>query len=278
VGVVDFKKNKFEYLEFNKAEENSDPLYFDLASMTKMLSLSFYYCVYRKQFSSEMKLLLNHRAGLPAWGRLSPRDWKKQIEGYAIHESPSLYSDFSALRLMLEIEKKTGQGLYQLVAPFWHPDVKFWKDLPAYACSPITGIRNGKEIKGQVHDDNAFAINQFCSHAGLFSTIGGLCETLLNFNQQNDLIGFYLKEQSYNHDRFVAGMDTVSGPSTLAGSMAGPKTFGHLGFTGTSVWIDPQQLKGQIILTNYTELAWFDRAMLSNFRKEVGNILWDLKL
>lgn len=271
--VIDFKTGSFKSVELENRRVVKN-IFFDLASLTKPLTLSATKLIYPDLFEDEksFELLLNHRASLPSGGRLSRNSWKDQILSYKILEAETLYSDFGALRLMLELEKKAGKNLKSLCDSYWDSELLFWRDLPQGAHCPFTGFRLGKKIQGQVNDDNAFIIGDFCSHAGLFSTISGLSKSLINLNEKYNLLSSISKKKF--NDRFVDGWDTCSGENTLAGAGAGPKTFGHLGFTGTSIWIDPEMEKGQIILTNATLNYWYHREGLNNLRRSLGEFLW----
>ena len=268
VGVVDFKNQNYDFFELG------DFNFYDLASVTKPLTLASSYFKDPKIFDESMELLLEHRGGLKAWGRLSHKGWREQLLSYDIQSSDTLYSDFSALRLQLEIEKKVGP-LKEYCGYFWKGNLCNWKDVENWQDCPITGYRNGALIQGEVHDDNAFVINEFVSHAGCFSNISSLAESLISLDQQTRFVS-EMKELPRSQ-RYVKGWDTVENPSdTLAGNGCSPLTFGHLGFTGTSVWIDPEQMKGSIILTNGTRKYWYSRAGLTTLRKELGQMIWVL--
>ena len=76
-------------------------------------------------------------------------------------------------------------------------------------------------------------------------------------------------------DRFILGFDRVTDPeNTLAGKGASLNTFGHLGFTGTSFWIDLEKMKGSVILTNATQTYWYERSGLAQLRKALGSAIW----
>jgi len=76
-------------------------------------------------------------------------------------------------------------------------------------------------------------------------------------------------------DRYLLGWDTVKDNSnTLAGIGAPQNTFGHLGFTGTSIWIDATSGWGWLLLTNGTKKYWYNRDQLNSLRKNIGQILW----
>lgn len=271
--ILDFKKNSFEHFELfedlNQPNTQEGEIYFDLASLTKPLVNSFSY-IQENTGDEKLSLLLNHRAGLPAWGILEKDNWREQILGYEIRESETLYSDFSALRYMLEFEKKYNTKIYDKVKDL-HRDIIFWKDLKNQKTLQ-NGFYSYRPNIGKVHDPNAFNINEFTSHAGLFGTINGLAQTLLDFNSKFDLLDKFSKR---SEKRFHLGFDTVENiDNTLAGVGCSELTFGHLGFTGTSFWIDPTQEKGHIILTNATKLYWYDKNNLNKCRREIGPLVW----
>ena len=281
VGVIDFKNLSFKSFEIQNQKISSDPqLYFDLASLTKFLTVSTAYLIDSNLFDKEMMLLLNHSAGFPAYGRLSKDNWHHQLNSYKIKKSIELYSDFSALRLMLEIEKKTKLEISEIVSKYWDDQLLYWQDLPAKNLSPQTGFRRNKVIQGEVLDDNAYLLkNVKCTHAGLFATVNGLCKTIINMQRDLNLMEVIDKafKQKKEGSRFVLGFDTVTNPEFgLAGIGASSNTFGHLGFTGTSVWINPQKNIGSVILTNATKNYWYDRVNLNNLRRELGKKIWHM--
>ena len=286
VGVIDFAKSSFFCLEHllptfcNGLGENK--VYYDLASLTKPLTLGATYCKYPEVFhkNDHLGFLLEHRGGLPAWARLAKHDWRAQVLSFGIFDSETRYSDLSALRLMLELEKKLGKDFFSLMPSYFDKETFFWKHLQDTNVTPYVGFRDGRPLRGQVHDDNAFVIDEFCTHAGLFSTVDGLCNTLLNLEKKFSLIK--LMNSSFSKrsrkQRFLKGWDTVDSKDmkgTLAGAGCSPYTFGHLGFTGTSVWIDCEKKIGIIILTNATKNFWFERAGLNSIRRSIGSFVWE---
>jgi CubicO group peptidase (beta-lactamase class C family) len=115
-------------------------------------------------------------------------------------------------------------------------------------------------VHGEVHDENAFAMGGVAAHAGLF----GAAEDLARFAQM------MLNGGVFEHKRIVSretlekfttranlvpessralGWDTPSANSS-AGDLFSPRSFGHTGFTGTSMWIDPERKLFAILLTN----------------------------
>ena len=288
VGIIDFNQNSFESFELQQVApsthstsvcENSSPrLYFDLASVTKPLTNSLGFFVRPEVVDEQMQLLLNHRAGIVAWGLLPRHGWREQLMSYSIQESDVLYSDFSANRFMLEFNKKSDKDLKSICQDYWDKELYHWLDLPTFVQSPQCGFVKGRPNYGEVHDPNAWNIKEFMSHAGLFATIDGLCRTLLNYEKKLQLLSrmevvLQSNLQRKNH-RFVSGWDTPQGETTLAGQGHSPLTFGHLGFTGTSVWIDCKLKVGHVILSNAVKNYWFDKINLNELRRKIGTQVW----
>ncbi len=267
VGVLDFKRHSFEAL-------GHQGVWFDLASVTKVLGHAAVYALKPEVFTNEMRCLLEHRAGLPAWGLLPNPGWRDIINAYTPRVSDTLYSDYSAMRVGLELAKL---GIHPpvVLAQIWDREVSFWRDVPAAALTVKTGERAGQDIVGDVHDPNAWVIKEWCGHAGLFGTVGGVCRTLLNLEKQTGFIATVAKGMQGHPHRFIYGWDRVENPeSTLAGRGCSQTTFGHLGFTGTSVWIDAERRRGHVILTNATRDGWYCKEGLNEFRRAIGELIW----
>lgn len=281
VGVIDFKNKSFDSFEISATNVISEEpyLYFDLASLTKPLTNSAVYLKRPELFSKDELLLLNHRAGLPSGGLLSKKGWREFLETYEIKESETLYSDYSSLRCMIELEKKSKTKLENLCNYYFDPEMVHWTKLPINSFSPEYGVRNGRIVSGEVHDNNCFNIGEFVSHAGLFATINGLCRSLLKLDEVGKM-NQVINEAFQNHptdQRFIFGFDHVTDPeNSLAGQGCNKKTFGHLGFTGTSFWINLEQGKGSVILTNATQSYWYERSGLTELRKKLGQAIWRL--
>lgn len=118
----------------------------------------------------------------------------------------------------------------------------------------------GGVVRGAVHDENAWALSGAgqSGHAGLFGTardvldLGlGLLEVLAGRASDfltADELSFLLCERPSGS--YVAGFDRRTGDAPSSGSRLGPRTFGHLGFTGTSLWVDPDAGFVGVLLTN----------------------------
>ena len=153
VGVLDLQTYQHETLQMgHRFQENSTEAYFDLASLSKPLNFFPWYCKHPDLFTKERLLLLNHQAGLPVSGRLHKDTWSEQILNYSLSESDTSYSDFSPLRLMLELEAQTNESTLDIGKKYWDEKIKFWRELPEDIFSIPTGTRKNELIKGEVHD------------------------------------------------------------------------------------------------------------------------------
>jgi CubicO group peptidase (beta-lactamase class C family) len=116
----------------------------------------------------------------------------------------------------------------------------------------------GRVLKGEVDDENAWVSGGIQGHAGLFgsaSAVYRLCLEILNALRQRcsrvlDPAVAATFAHRYSGHTMTAGFDTPSRTGSSAGRFFSPKTVGHLGFTGTSFWIDPENGGIVILLTN----------------------------
>ena len=110
-------------------------------------------------------------------------------------------------------------------------------------------------IQGEVHDPTAAVLGGVAGHAGLFSTIGDLVRFMTHFQNsseqivRSDVWCEFTKRQNSQSTRAL-GWDTKSEIGSSAGPSLGSNSFGHTGYTGTSVWCDPGVRKVAILLTN----------------------------
>ncbi|HTN71836.1 MAG TPA: serine hydrolase domain-containing protein [Methylomirabilota bacterium] len=117
-----------------------------------------------------------------------------------------------------------------------------------------------KILCGEVHDDNAYAMGGVAGHAGLFSSARDIDYLLArvgrcllgkdSFLPQAMVSEFLTKDESVKNSTFALGWDTPSPTKSASGSYFSPRSVGHLGFTGTSVWWDLEKHCHIILLTN----------------------------
>jgi CubicO group peptidase (beta-lactamase class C family) len=117
-------------------------------------------------------------------------------------------------------------------------------------------------LQGEVHDENAYCLEGVAAHAGLFGTAMGVY-SLLSYlwkvyqgrlekaRFSPDLVRIFWAQQNLTpRSTWALGFDTPSGGQSSAGSSFSPRSIGHLGFTGTSFWMDLEQEIMVVLLTN----------------------------
>ncbi len=176
-----------------------------------------------------------------------------------------VYSDWDMILQQLIIERISGQSLDKFVddhvfrplgmtSTMFNPDTSlFFRIAP----TEIDTARGGL-VRGTVHDENAWAMGGVSGHAGLFSSARDLAifaQMLLNGGSYNgarivksETLARWTAPQTRGSSRAL-GWDTPSKASS-SGSYFSPRSFGHTGFTGTSIWLDPERGLFVILLTN----------------------------
>jgi len=228
-----------------------------------------------------IRQMLLHESGLPAFRVYVDKITTRRALLNAILNEPLVnrpgtqyvYSDLGFISLAQVVEKVSGQSFdeftsEQVFTPLGMKDTGFnpiKRDPELIERIPPTEIDTifrKKTIKGEVHDERAWYMDGLAGHAGLFSTaydIATWANTIMNGGTSN---GYTLASKA-TVDLFTArqsvlakrgyGFDMKSAQGfSSAGTLASPRTFGHTGFTGTSVWMDPDKNMAVIILTNRT--------------------------
>ena len=212
--------------------------------------------------------LLTHSSGLPAWRPLFI-EATTRATALALADTTALlrqpgdtfvYSDLGAMVLTQAVEAITGQRLDGYLdsrefQPLGMTSTRFlpppaWRDRIA----PTERSQDGTIIRGTVHDENAWKLGGVSGHAGLFSTAPDLARfarwLLTAWRQDSGQVRAFTKRQGIPTGSSRAlGWDTPSETSS-AGTKLGAHAFGHTGFTGTSIWIDPDKDLFVILLTN----------------------------
>jgi beta-N-acetylhexosaminidase len=225
--------------------------------------------------------LLTHSSGLDWWLPLyaGPTAHDAVVQRIATSElkyepgSKSVYSDLGVILLGEILERVAGEPLpsfaqRRILGPLGMKDTQFRPPrelLPRiapterYPEEPRDNPRHGKLAYGEVHDENAFALGGVAPHAGLFGTAPDLArfaQMLLNggvFEHQRIVsratLDRFTRRAGIPSSTRALGWDTP-GDNNSAGSLMSPRAFGHTGFTGTSMWMDPEQKLFVILLTN----------------------------
>jgi len=230
-------------------------------------------------------MLLRHTSGFPAHREYfrkiiqknkNPKQYLKKLLVMEELENKidtcQVYSDLGFMVLSWIIEKISAQRMDQYVfeqiySPLEIENLFFIdldqknKMLNKYRQRMVSTQRctwRKKILTGEVDDDNAWAVGGIDGHAGLFGdavSIYKLCCEILDALQNKptkilapDIIkAFVQKKNQYD---MIAGFDTPSKKNSSSGHFFSSSSVGHLGFTGTSFWIDPETSLIAIFLTN----------------------------
>jgi CubicO group peptidase (beta-lactamase class C family) len=122
-------------------------------------------------------------------------------------------------------------------------------------------VRRGRRLVGEVHDNYAAALGGVAGHAGMFGTaegVGAFARSILRGARGDaalplpfspDLVTRAIRKTSVAGSSRALGWDTML-PTSSCGTKLSPSAFGHVGFTGTSLWIDPPRDRYYVLLTN----------------------------
>ncbi|PYO89871.1 MAG: hypothetical protein DMD58_08240 [Gemmatimonadetes bacterium] len=214
--------------------------------------------------------LLTHSSGMPAWRPLYA-EAKTREEALALVDTTALlrqpgdtfvYSDLGAMVLAQAVQAVSGERLDDFLAarlfgPLGMTSTRYlppesWRRRIA-ATENDTVFRH-RVLRGEVHDENAGRLGGVSGHAGLFSTAPDLARFATWLLRLRTIDSLHVRD--FTHKQGIPpgssralGWDTPSENSS-AGTKMGPNAFGHTGFTGTSIWFDPDRNLFIVLLTN----------------------------
>lgn len=222
-----------------------------------------------------IKNLLLHNSGLAAWKKYYGKNLSKEEILNDIYKSKpefepgtkTLYSDLGMIVLGKVIEEVSNKSFdefcnEEIFNPLKMNDTFF--NPPDSVKDRIPPTENDNYwrmelIKGEVHDENASLLGGSAGHAGLFSTasdIARLLEMIMNKGKSNnnqlikkETVVLFTTKKNPEKDRLL-GWDSKSEKGSSAGKKFSTESFGHTGFTGTSIWIDPVRNLFVVFLTN----------------------------
>jgi CubicO group peptidase (beta-lactamase class C family) len=218
--------------------------------------------------------LLTHSSGLPAWRPLHLQSATRS-EAFALADTTALeatpgtrytYSDLGAIVLTQAVEGRTGMRLDSLVnqrltGPLGLRHTGFLPDPDSIGHIAPTEDDpwRGRILRGEVHDENASRLDGVSGHAGLFASardVLAIADWLLArwHGADGPVAEQWSREFTRRQDlppgsSRALGWDTPSVGSS-AGTRLGSESFGHTGFTGTSIWIDPDRNLAIVLLSN----------------------------
>lgn len=225
----------------------------------------------------KVEQLMNHSSGLPAHKpyyekllTIPQPQRREKILRWILDEKlvnapgkREIYSDLDYILLSAIIDEITGEGLERywlsrIAEPFGLEDTFCFSKEEGEKDKEFvtTGMCqwSGKKLAGTVHDDNCRALKGVYGHAGLFGTIEGvikICDMIPNlfkkYIKERELDSFFSQKKK---GRWVLGFDTPSRPYSSSGNYFSDNSIGHLGFTGTSFWMDLEKKVNIVFLTN----------------------------
>ena len=220
--------------------------------------------------SVTLRHLLAHTAGLPAYERyyrtLSGKDTivaAAAREGLMTEPGKRVvYSDLGLILSMAIVERCSGQPFADFVkARVWQPLGMATACFAPASEPPIVAVptevndeRSGL-VQGYVHDENAFAMGGVSGHAGMFATAGDVARLGVAMLARGrgmvraETVADMLHVQASVGSNRLLGFDVLE-PGGIGGEHVRPGTFGHTGFTGTSLLCDPQRDVCVVLLTN----------------------------
>jgi len=221
-----------------------------------------------------LRMLLAHSSGLPAYEKLFLRAHTREELLAAAFATPltadpgtrAQYSDIGFIILGVALERIADEPLdrfcqREVFGPLGMRHAVFNPPAPRRSGIPPTvddrSFRN-RIIQGEVYDENASILGGVAAHAGLFASAADVAifaHTMVHGGSpilRPETIAFFTKLESTPAGTSRAlGWDTPSSPSQ-SGKYFSPRSFGHLGYTGTSLWIDPERQLSVTLLTNRT--------------------------
>ncbi len=248
--------------------------------------------------------LLTHSSGLPAWRQLYAEADSRATALWIVNTTPLdmppgktyVYSDLGAIVLTEVVERITGGSLdafldARVFRPLRMPATRFlppesWRGRIA-PTENDTSFRH-RMLRGEVHDENAGRLGGVSGHAGLFSNAldlsrfaamllnGGSWDTL-QLVRSETVAEFTRRQDLPPGSTRALGWDTAPQPpdsTSSAGTKLSPRAFGHTGFTGTSLWMDPEKDLFIILLTNRVHPTRANRAILK-LRPRVADLVVD---
>jgi CubicO group peptidase (beta-lactamase class C family) len=239
-----------------------------------------------------------------AWGQAEPGVVQQSVLRLIREESlvspvgeQSLYSDLGFILLGFAVERASGLLLDEyfreaVVKPlgaaplfFNRAGTEIQSGRPDRTIAPTEWDARRQRIRqGEVHDENAAAMGGVAGHAGLFGTVASVLVVsgawLAAYHGDRSLLDcqlvreFTTKPSHPRQSSWALGWDTPTAPSS-SGTHFSAESFGHLGFTGTSLWIDPQRRLEVVLLTNRVHASRTNDSIRA-FRPRIHDLAYEV--
>ena len=256
--------------------------------------------------------LLTHTSGLPAWRPLyiltenEPERAAGAIANLDLEYKPGtrvIYSDLGFIALGILLERMTGHRIAALAQKeifeplnlkqtFFNPEVALQTGIAAcetgnaYEADMSKQMNAGvyansrqRLIWGEVHDGNAYFLGGAAGHAGLFSTASETFQIARQFLSESTKLLTRATCEIFRENMTPEleearsiGWQLAATKGSSGGADLPPDSFGHTGFTGTCVWIDPHHQRIFILLTNRTHAHALPFANINAVRREFNRL------
>ena len=223
--------------------------------------------------------LLTHRGGLPAWAPIytwgqDPATLRALILQHEWAIGPSVYSDIGFMLLGLAIERLHDRWLGDLPLP----DGLTGRPPPQRTAATEACPWRRRVLRGETHDENAFALGGMAGHAGLFGTIDGVLDAakamLTGRGPSPAAVASMRRPRTATRALAWQVRHETAAPSEppwSGGSLCSPATIGHTGFTGTGLWIDFERGYAWSLLTNRVHPSRHTDTGIQDWRRAVCN-------
>jgi CubicO group peptidase (beta-lactamase class C family) len=239
--------------------------------------------------------LLTHTSGLKPFRELFRETMDPAVARQLVLETPldtaagarMVYSDLGAILAGWVIERVSGMpldlflrrhvfGALGMHETMYRPDSGVLARVAPTEWDPW----RGRHVRGEVHDENAFVLGGVSAHAGLFSSAHDLARFarfLLNAGELDgtrlvraETLRDFSRVQNALLSHRALGWETPNGTNS-AGRLLRRPAFGHTGFTGTSIWVDPASDRFVILLTNRVNPTRAN-SRIGSFRTRVADL------
>ena len=225
-----------------------------------------------------IRMLLRHTSGLPSYLRLFEQARSRDALVQSAYRTPLAsdpgtradYSDIGFIvlgELLASLTSKPLDSFCQreifanlhMRHTAYNPPLSWKPHIP-----PTVDDRSFRKriVQGEVHDENASILRGVAGHAGLFATardVARFAQCMINMGApilNRETVELFTTRDPSLPGSYALGWDTPTPPSQ-SGKHFSSRSYGHLGYTGTSLWIDPERQVSVTLLTNRT---WPDRA------------------
>ncbi|MFO7784483.1 MAG: serine hydrolase domain-containing protein [Thermodesulfobacteriota bacterium] len=256
------------------------------------------------------RLLLCHAAGFPDWRGyyrrlegVDPEKRKARCRTWVLEEPPvygpgkgSIYTDLGFMLLEWVVEEAAGVEMGEYVESLFFGPLGLERTFLFRTARP-SGFEKemfaatercpwrGRILQGEVHDENAFALGGYSGHAGLFGTAGEVftLACLLRdhvLGNRNDLFRsetvrvFFQGQKDIPGCGRALGWDMPSRKCSAAGRHFSKQSVGHLGFPGTSLWMDLENDVQVVLLTNRVHPTRENR-LIQGFRPRIHDCIME---